>query len=325
MAFSLDDFLTRMGGGQPLTADMSGLGDLLRGPNGGAQQMPIQHKGMFGVNGTLRDIIGGLGDAMLVQAGRNPMYDPARDQEKIGDAFQQYGFGTPEAIQAVAAINPQLAQQMYNQQEMNDVRRVGLDIRRQGVEGRNAHYAEGDRTSAIRSLGGLAAAAKDDASWDSLYEVARKRLERVGMTPDDVGLPKTFNAEAAKNWAKTTANWKEQQAVEQTQQRIDNQADQFDRTLPIKQQVADAGSTRAGAAVTSAGASASRAATAARVAPSTIARNEASAGLSRSKTKGGGAPAPAAGPPPPRFKGDSITSKSGKRMVSPDGKTWKPA
>lgn len=311
MAFSLDDFLTRMGGGQPLTADMSGLGDLLRGPNGGAQQMPIQHKGMFGVHGTLRDIIGGLGDAMLVQAGRNPMYDPARDQEKIGDAFQQHGFGTPEAMQAVAAINPQLAQQMYTQKAMDDYRQTGLGIRAEGVRGRNAHYAEGDRTSAIRSLGGLAAAAKDDASWDSLYEVARKRLERVGMTPDDVGLPKTFNAEAAKNWAKTTANWKEQQAVEQTQQRIDNQADQFDRTLPIKQRVA--------------GASASRAATAARVAPSTIARNEASADLSRSKTKGGGASAPAAGASPPydpaKYKGKTANSPNGEKWVS-DGTKW---
>jgi len=46
-----------------------------------------QRKGMFGVKGTLRDIIGTLGDAFLVQSGNKAIYGPRRDQEKQADAM----------------------------------------------------------------------------------------------------------------------------------------------------------------------------------------------------------------------------------------------
>jgi hypothetical protein len=46
---------------------------------------PIQHKGLFGVKGTLRDVLGLLGDSYLMVNGRNPYYAPIRRGEKYGD------------------------------------------------------------------------------------------------------------------------------------------------------------------------------------------------------------------------------------------------
>ena len=46
---------------------------------------PIQHKGLFGVKGTLRDVLGLLGDSYLMVNGRNPYYAGIRRQELASD------------------------------------------------------------------------------------------------------------------------------------------------------------------------------------------------------------------------------------------------
>lgn len=45
---------------------------------------PIEHKGLFGVKGTLRDVLGLLGDSYLMVNGRNPYYAPIRREELLG-------------------------------------------------------------------------------------------------------------------------------------------------------------------------------------------------------------------------------------------------
>lgn len=56
-------------------------------------------KGMFGVKGTLRDILGLVGDAFLIQSGNKAIYSPQREKEKLADAM------------AGATINPRAAQE----------------------------------------------------------------------------------------------------------------------------------------------------------------------------------------------------------------------
>ena len=58
-----------------------------------------ERKGMFGVKGTLRDILGTVGDAFLVQSGNNAVYGPQRDREKMGDALTGFT-NSPEAANA---------------------------------------------------------------------------------------------------------------------------------------------------------------------------------------------------------------------------------
>ena len=82
------------------------------------------HKGMFGIKGTLRDVLGILGDAMLAAGGRQAIYRPQRQQENLSDAMTGFGTADPQTQQAilqrVAQVDPeaarQLAQQMQTQQ-----------------------------------------------------------------------------------------------------------------------------------------------------------------------------------------------------------------
>lgn len=83
------------------------------------------HKGMFGMKGTLRDVLGTLGDAFLVQGGKNPIYRPQRQQERLSDAaagFTQDPLGAAERLSAVpGGLDP--AQEMQKQYENAELRR----------------------------------------------------------------------------------------------------------------------------------------------------------------------------------------------------------
>lgn len=62
---------------------------------------PYERKGMFGIKGTARDVLGLLGDAFLVQGGADPLYRKVRDQERQADALRGFGedpYGSIEAL-----------------------------------------------------------------------------------------------------------------------------------------------------------------------------------------------------------------------------------
>lgn len=65
----------------------------------------IPRKGMFGTKGTLRDVLGLIGDSFLVQAGKDKVYQPTREREKLASAM--YGFQNSDAaaMQAVERMN----------------------------------------------------------------------------------------------------------------------------------------------------------------------------------------------------------------------------
>lgn len=62
-----------------------------------------QRTGMFGTKGTLRDILGTIGDAFLVQSGNKAMYAPHRQQEKMSDALAGFSDNPLAAIERLAA------------------------------------------------------------------------------------------------------------------------------------------------------------------------------------------------------------------------------
>lgn len=63
-----------------------------------------QHTGMFGVKGTLRNVLGVLGDAMLIQSGHNPMYRPEVQNEKEADAMTGFQSNPMGAAGRLAAV-----------------------------------------------------------------------------------------------------------------------------------------------------------------------------------------------------------------------------
>lgn len=96
-----------------------------------AQTTSQERKGMFGVKGTLRDILGTLGDAFLVQGGSKPIYQPHRQNERIADAlvgFSDEG-GLNKAAERLADIPgaSALATDLFNKGETREINRVAKE------------------------------------------------------------------------------------------------------------------------------------------------------------------------------------------------------
>jgi len=108
--------------------------DILRGVNNRDQiQENIdagnnapQHQGLFHTKGTLRNILGTLGDAFLIQSGHNPMYAPARAQEKAGDALSGFTVDPLAAVERLAQANPAMANQLYASIQQQQLRQAQL-------------------------------------------------------------------------------------------------------------------------------------------------------------------------------------------------------
>ena len=69
----------------------------------------VQHKGLFGVKGTLRDILGFVGDSLLVGSGKDPFYGKTRQRERIGDAMAGFTQDPNGAAERLTAIDPVMA------------------------------------------------------------------------------------------------------------------------------------------------------------------------------------------------------------------------
>lgn len=83
-----------------------------------------QRKGMFGTKGTLRDILGTLGDAFLVQSGNKAIYAPQRQQERRSDALVGFAQSPQEAraaIERLANVDPEAAQELFKQFQTSEL------------------------------------------------------------------------------------------------------------------------------------------------------------------------------------------------------------
>lgn len=79
-------------------------GPLVDEPELGATVSTLpERKGMFGLKGTGRDILGLLGDAFLVQGGAKPVYAPRREAERQGDAMIDFTRNPTAAFERLAA------------------------------------------------------------------------------------------------------------------------------------------------------------------------------------------------------------------------------
>src|SRR6478735_10037782 len=95
-----------------------------------------QPHGMFGMHGTVRDIVGALGDAFLTQSGNPRMYEPQREQERLSEAMRGFANDPMAAIQRIAEFNPEAAWQMQTQLAAQQVaqQRADADSTKAGME-----------------------------------------------------------------------------------------------------------------------------------------------------------------------------------------------
>lgn len=161
-------------------------------PQDQARQNPMEgllpHKGMFGIKGTLRDILGGLGDALLVGNGGEAMYAPKRHQEQLSDARVGYGMGDPDqdlaALQRIAQVDPKVAQEMYEKHQVMEANRQKIEM--EGRESQDKRVKNG-RDYAARLL--------NRAKPNELPYVLDLIKKTTGLSPEDLGLGEDMTPE----------------------------------------------------------------------------------------------------------------------------------
>ena len=96
------------------------------------------HKGAFGMKGTLRDIVGILGDAFLVQSGNKAIYQPQREKERLGDAMAGSSIDPIGARERAMGVDPAFATEYGLKTEENT--NAANRVRAQGLEGDRKNF-----------------------------------------------------------------------------------------------------------------------------------------------------------------------------------------
>ena len=122
--------LTRLG--EPMAQKMIN-GVLREEPKTYAPGNP-QNKGLFGAKGTLRDIIGILGDSLLVGNDVDPVYGPQRKREKMAEAME-IERNTPGAgLRYMERIDPEFARKYVESDRSAAIDREEIGARTAGIE-----------------------------------------------------------------------------------------------------------------------------------------------------------------------------------------------
>lgn len=147
----------------------------------------IPRKGLFGVKGTLRDVLGVVGDAFLVQGGGKPVYQPRRDQERKGDALYGYQDDPEGAIDRLAAAGYTdeailLADQYAKRQKEQAT-----------IDSTNTKNTRDNFKEAVRIFGQYAGGAteKNYARIKPILEI----IKTQGGLPDEFVVPEEYDPE----------------------------------------------------------------------------------------------------------------------------------
>lgn len=140
-------------------------------------------KSPMGVGGKLRDILGGLGDALLVGQGGEALYAKKRQEEKMQDAMAIYDQDPVAGMQAIRSIDTKRAYDMSqdsiaNRLEQDKVRRQIYDTEIKKL---------GDGLKGWQTIGNTANGITDERS----YQLMKPMLEKI-IT--DYDLPLTLPA-----------------------------------------------------------------------------------------------------------------------------------
>lgn len=162
---------------------------------------PFDHKGRFGTRGTLRDILGTVGDAFLIQSGNKPMYAPRRAQEQQADAMRGFADNPLKAVDAlVAAGYGDAAREVYNDyvKQGLDRDKYSLDVDKYRLDADNSEVTRDTARSlqaqrGLSVLRGMYATVNDPSSLAQANKIAAERLRKLGLDDMIPRLPKSVN------------------------------------------------------------------------------------------------------------------------------------
>lgn len=147
---------------------------------------PEPRKGIFGVKGTLRDILGYVGDAFLMNAGQKAIYGPGRQQERVSDAI-----GTDFADNPEAAVQRLYEAGFADEAQEFQKNLIAQQIARQKAEAEAKYKGAQTSGQGYENLGHLFSAATPE-TFPALLEIAKRRAAGYGI--DEGELPADYEA-----------------------------------------------------------------------------------------------------------------------------------
>lgn len=189
-----------------------------------AEARPV-HKGIFGIQGTARNILGVLGDAFLTQAGHKPRYAETRDREKMSDALggsQDFMSNPLEAIRKLnAAGYPEQAQELFK-----NYATLQINSDTKGAQAQlNQAKLENERARGYGILGAMAnPRSLNEKTFAQMVPIMIAKAQRSGI---DIPPP-------PKDWASGGKEWAEQIERMGIDPYKGNRLDQIDEGLGIQ-------------------------------------------------------------------------------------------
>lgn len=195
-----------------------------------AGEEEADRRGMFGVGGTLRDVLGLIGDSYLVGQGRNPMYMARRDKERLSDAQAGFSVNPRAAAERMGYYDPAAGREAlsdYEQQELRKAQQQSLeDTRQSQIEVRNYNLLKDGRALAQRILAQPGAFGPDGQLSPAAQRLLANAAQNSGTTVEGL-IGQDMTPEALRLFGEADMTVNQQ------------------RNLPIAQQRADASTSQA--------------------------------------------------------------------------------
>lgn len=228
LPLGLSDLLSHPAVQQALTQQASMSADQApvesQGEDMVAEARPI-HKGIFGIHGTARNILGVLGDAFLTQAGHKPIYAEARDREKMSDALGGSQDFMTNPLAAIKKLNdagyPEQAQELFK----NYATLEATTTAKQSQAALDAARLEDVRSRGYGILGAMAnPRSLNEKTFAQMVPIMIAKAQRSGI---DIPPP-------PKDWASGGKEWAEQIERMGIDPYKGNRLDQIDEGLGIQ-------------------------------------------------------------------------------------------
>lgn len=171
------------------SADVNAVHGALSTPRGGSD-----NPGIYGLlpqnlqHGTLRNVLGALGDAFLVGGGKQPEYEQRMQRQEMGDAMTGMDFNNPDSVRAAvsrlyATGAPGAAEMADKVQQQAEQAMIHKQLQEQALwwHEQQSHDREQNSLNRIQQItSGQVMSAATPEQYAAAYKQAEAMAQRVG-------------------------------------------------------------------------------------------------------------------------------------------------